>query len=228
MSAKISQLAAGGPVVAGDLMVIARGAGNFKVDATSFVGPQGADGAAGSQGIQGIQGIQGPAGNDGATGSQGIQGVPGNDGADGAQGIQGIQGVPGNNGADGAQGIQGVPGPNLTTTAFGYTTGAGGAVTQATSKATAVTLNKLCGAITMNGAALAAAAEVAFTLTNSTIAARDVVIVNIASVGTAGAYFVCVGAVAAGSCSITLGNCSAGSLSQALVLNFAVIKAVNA
>lgn len=114
-----------------------------------------------------------------------------------------------------------------TTGNIGYATGAGGTVTQATSKTTAVTLNKISGQITMNNAALAAAAEVAFTLTNSTIAATDVVIVNIQSVGTAGAYFVTVGAVAAGSCSITVGNVSAGSLSQALVLNFAVIKSVN-
>lgn len=104
--------------------------------------------------------------------------------------------------------------------------GTGGTVTQATSKSTGVTLNKQYGRITMNGAALAAAAEVAFTLTNSFIAATDIVIVNIQSVGTAGSYFVTVGAVAAGSCSITVGNASAGSLSQAIVLNYAVIKSV--
>ena len=114
------------------------------------------------------------------------------------------------------------------TGSFGYASGQGGTVTQATSKATGVTLNKICGQITMNGAALAAAAEVAFTLTNSFIASTDVIIVNIQSVGTAGAYFVDVGAVANGSCSITLGNTSAGSLSQAVVLNFIIIKSVNA
>jgi hypothetical protein len=113
------------------------------------------------------------------------------------------------------------------TAGIGYATGAGGTVTQATSKSTGVTLNKISGQITMNGAALAAAAEVAFTLTNSTIAATDVVIVNIQSVGTAGAYLVSVGAVANGSCSITVSNASAGSLSQAIVLNFAVIKSVS-
>lgn len=113
------------------------------------------------------------------------------------------------------------------TAGIGYVSTAGGTVTQATSKTTGVTLNKICGQITMNGAALAAAAEVAFTLTNSTIALTDVIIVNVQSVGTAGAYLVTVGAVAAGSCSITVGNASAGSLSQALVLNFVVIKSVN-
>jgi hypothetical protein len=113
------------------------------------------------------------------------------------------------------------------TAGIGYATGAGGTVTQSTSKSTGVTLNKISGQITMNGAALAAAAEVAFTLTNSTIAATDVVIVNVQSVGTAGSYLVSVGAVANGSCSITVSNASAGSLSQAIVLNFAVIKSVS-
>lgn len=107
-----------------------------------------------------------------------------------------------------------------------YVTGDGGAVTQATSKTTGVTLNKLCGQITMNGAALAAAAEVTFTVTNSLVASTDVVVACVQSVGTAGAYLVTVGAVANGSFAITVGNASAGSLSQALVLNYVVIKAV--
>lgn len=114
----------------------------------------------------------------------------------------------------------------LFTNGFGYATGAGGTVTQATSKTTAVTLNKITGRITMNGAALAAGAEAAFTLTNSTISSTDVVIVNVQSVGTAGAYLVSIGAVANGSCSVTVSNASAASLSQAVVLNFAVIKSV--
>ncbi len=114
----------------------------------------------------------------------------------------------------------------LATSTLGYTTGSGGTVTQASNKTTAVTLNKINGEIVMNAAALADDATAAFTLTNSTIAATDVVIVNVASVGTAGAYQVTVGAVAAGSCSISVLNVSGGSLSQAIKLNFAVIKAV--
>lgn len=106
----------------------------------------------------------------------------------------------------------------------GYLAGLGGAVTQATSKSTGVTLNKLTGQVTMNNAALAAGAEVAFTLTNSLIRATDVVVVNVASGGTSASYAVVVTAVAAGSCEITVTNLSAGSLGEALVLNFAVIK----
>jgi hypothetical protein len=108
--------------------------------------------------------------------------------------------------------------------AIGYPVGLGGAVTQATSKSTGVTLDFPSGSITMNAAALADATNVSFTVTNSFIAATDVVIVNHASAGTAGAYSVLANAVAAGSFAITVRNVSGGSLSQAIVLSFAVIK----
>jgi len=108
---------------------------------------------------------------------------------------------------------------------LGYSSG-GGTVTQATSKTTAVTLNAKSGQITMNNAALADNATAAFTLTNSFIGQYDVVIVNVASVGTVGAYQLTVGAVAAGSCSISVLNVSGGSLSQAIRLNFAIIKGI--
>jgi hypothetical protein len=111
----------------------------------------------------------------------------------------------------------------------GYATGAGGAETQLTSKSTTVVLNKICGTITMHNATLAHQTPVAFTLTNSAIEATDVVAVCVKSGGTAGAYLVSAGAVAAGSCSITLFNCqTSGNLSEAVVLQFAVIKAVAA
>lgn len=108
---------------------------------------------------------------------------------------------------------------------FGYATGKGGAVTQLTSKSTGVTLNTICGTITMNGAALAAGAEVSFTMTNSTITLNDLVIVNVGSGAAGGTYSIDVTDVAAGSCRITVSNTSAGSLSEAIVLNFAVIRA---
>lgn len=120
-------------------------------------------------------------------------------------------------------------GSALLTSASGYTTGAGGDVTQDTSKSTGVTLDKPCGQITMHNANLAGATRVSFTLTNSSIAATDVVIVNIASGATADAYSVAVTAVAAGSCRIQIANLTASTtLGEALVLNFAVIKAINA
>jgi hypothetical protein len=112
------------------------------------------------------------------------------------------------------------------TAGVGYGTGAGGTVTQASSKATGVTLNKVSGQITMNAASLAAADEVSFTFTNSTIAATDVVFTAISSGATAGAYNTHVDAIAAGSCRISITNFSAGPLAEAIVLNFVVIKGV--
>jgi hypothetical protein len=112
---------------------------------------------------------------------------------------------------------------------LGYAAGAGGAITQATSKSTGVTLNKVCGKITMNAAALAAAAIVEFTVTNSQVANSDTVNLNLASGATTStAYRYWISAVAAGSFKVCVENRSAGSLSEALVLNFAVIKAVTA
>lgn len=109
---------------------------------------------------------------------------------------------------------------------LGYGTGAGGSVVQATNKSTGVTLNNVTGRVTMNNAALNANTAVGFTLTNSTIAATDTVIVNICSGATADSYRVQVDAVAAGSCRISLHNITAGNLSEAVVLNFNVIKGV--
>jgi hypothetical protein len=116
---------------------------------------------------------------------------------------------------------------NLNTDKAGYITGEGGTVTQATSKATGVTLNKKCGRITMDSASLAAATTVSFTLTNSTIAATDLLVLNHVSGGTAGAYLLNAQA-AAGSASINVRNITAGSLGEAIVIGFAVIKAVTA
>lgn len=110
---------------------------------------------------------------------------------------------------------------------LGYATGAGGTVTQATSKSTGVTLNKITGAVTMNNAALNDATNVTFALTNSTIAATDNVVVNHVSAGTAGAYQVSANNVAGGSCGITVRNVSGGALSEAIVVRFAVLKSVS-
>ena len=75
----------------------------------------------------------------------------------------------------------------------------------------------------LNGAALAADTTVSFTLTNSSITANDVLILNHLSAGTAGSYLLNAQA-AAGSASINVRNITAGSLSEAIVIGFAVIK----
>ena len=99
-----------------------------------------------------------------------------------------------------------------------------GSVTQATSKATGVTLNKTAGVITMDDAQLNAGVEVSFTVTNSEVTASDVVLVNHASAGTAGSYLAQANSIAAGSFAITVTNVSAGNLSEAIVLNFVALK----
>jgi hypothetical protein len=116
------------------------------------------------------------------------------------------------------------------TAGVGYKTGAGGAVTQITSATTGVTLNKVCGSITTFGLTLTAGVDVSFTLTNSTIAATDVVAVSTKSyAGTADGIPVAnVVATAAGSCVINIRNTGAATLDALAVLNFAVIKAVAA
>ena len=100
----------------------------------------------------------------------------------------------------------------------------GGTVTQATNKGTAVTLSTESGQITMNGAALADAAEVSFIVTETKIAATDVVVACHGSAGTAGAYIVSANSIASGSFKITVSNVSGGSLSEAIVINFVALK----
>lgn len=108
---------------------------------------------------------------------------------------------------------------------LGFGTGSGGTVTQLTSKSTGVTLNKTNGQITMHNAALAAATTVSFVLTNSTIAGTDTIVFSSPGGGTVASYNIWA-QVAAGSATINVRNISGGSLSEALVLNFAVLKAV--
>jgi hypothetical protein len=99
----------------------------------------------------------------------------------------------------------------------------GGTVTQATNKSTAVTLNAESGQITMNGAALAAAAEVTFQVNNDKVTATDVVVVNHSSAGTAGSYLVQANSIAAGSFKITVANVGS-TASEAIVLSFVLLK----
>jgi len=110
---------------------------------------------------------------------------------------------------------------------IGFTAGAGGTVTQLTDKTTGVTLNKPSGRITMATTELSRNSGATFTLTNSFIAATDVVILNIVSGATPSTYTATVDAVAAGSCAIHLHNHSTGvDYSEAVVLGFVIIKGV--
>jgi hypothetical protein len=97
-------------------------------------------------------------------------------------------------------------------------------VTQATSKSTGVTCQGTSGVITMNAAGLATVTSVQFTVTDAAVAATDTIAVSIASGATASSYQVAVEAVAAGSFKVNLRNYTGGTLSEAVVLNFKVVK----
>lgn len=106
---------------------------------------------------------------------------------------------------------------------MGYTAGAGGTVTQGGNKSTGVTLNKPSGEITMQNTNLANDATASFTLTNSTISARDLLLINLVGGGTAGAYTFGANCTT-GSAIISVTNRSGGTLGEAIVLRYAVIR----
>ena len=111
--------------------------------------------------------------------------------------------------------------------AVGYVTGQGGTVTQLTSKSTGATLSTMTGQITMHNASLAAGTIVSFVLTNTLINANDLLILNHLSGGTPGSYTLNA-RPAAGSVTIDVRNNTAGALAEAIVIGFAVVKAVTA
>ena len=96
-------------------------------------------------------------------------------------------------------------------------------VTQLTDKSTAVTSNGRSGRITMSNASLSQATNVTFTVNNTYVRANDVVVVNIQTPVTSNAYLITVSRVANGAFDITLRNTTNGALSDALVLNYAII-----
>ena len=113
---------------------------------------------------------------------------------------------------------------------IGYSRG-GGDVTQITDRATGVTVNALSGRITTINTSLAAEASAVFVVTNSEVVIGDVVVVSIRSGAVALNTDVVVSAVAAGSFSLTVvnGNVASGTAETgAIIINFAVIKAVSA
>ena len=101
----------------------------------------------------------------------------------------------------------------------------GGAVAQDTNKGTAVTLAKPTGKITMQNTALAANTTVSFTVNCTGFGrATDVCIVNHHSIGTAGNYVVQAHGHATNSFVISVRNISGGSLSDAIILHYALIQ----
>lgn len=101
------------------------------------------------------------------------------------------------------------------------------AVTQATSITTGVTCSAYSGVITTVSQTVAAGAEAEFTVTNTNVAATDVVVACIKTHTSAGSFIVAVSAVAAGSFKLHLTNLHASAAgNNVLVINFIVLKAV--
>ena len=100
----------------------------------------------------------------------------------------------------------------------------GATETQTGNKTTTVNIDKYTGKITTHDQALGANTEVSFTLTNNVIGADDVVVVGHRSGGNVGDYLIQAHSMGSGSCEISIRNLTSGSLSQALVINFVVIK----
>ena len=117
---------------------------------------------------------------------------------------------------------------------IGYATGAGGLVTQITSRATTVVTVPaacMCGVITTTADSLAAEVSAEFQVTNTAVAVGDVVVASIRSGPNGGNTDVTVSTVAAGSFKLRVSNNNAagGAAETGVILiNFAVIKAVSA
>lgn len=106
----------------------------------------------------------------------------------------------------------------------GYGKGAGAAVVQATSKGTPVTIDTPCGQITTSASTLASGAVATFPVSCAMMRSTDVVVVNVGN----GSYSARAFNNTDGSFYIALKNETGGSLSDAVVINYAIIKANNA
>ena len=109
----------------------------------------------------------------------------------------------------------------------GYGANSGGVITQLTSKSTTVTLARPSGQITMHNQALASGATVSFTLSLGAtfVDAYTTCIVTPTSSTNQVNYNMWVANNGGGSFQVYLRNISAGSLSEAVVFNFAVVRA---
>ena len=106
---------------------------------------------------------------------------------------------------------------------LGYGTGAGGTVTQLTSKSTAVTLNKPCGQIITNNSSLAAGAYVEFFVSNSLVSINDEVLINVTSTGIGWKYDIFANPANSGFyCYLT--NTRGSTSSDVIYINFSINK----
>lgn len=111
---------------------------------------------------------------------------------------------------------------------LGYGTGAGGTVTQLTSKGTAVTLNKPSGLILTSNSSLASGATVEFIVNNSLFLNTDLVVIMGQSYSSRYKIETHNGNDNNGLFNIKITNITAGSYTDIIKISFAIIKGANA
>lgn len=111
-------------------------------------------------------------------------------------------------------------------TGIGYGTGAGSSTTQITGKTTAFTCNTVTGRITFNNSALAGSSTTSSAIWNCSAitSTNNVVVFNHISGGTIGPYTFQASCTSSSSAVIFITNNSTQSLSEAPVLNYAILR----
>jgi len=114
---------------------------------------------------------------------------------------------------------------SIQTGSIGYVSGSGGAVTQLTSKSTAVTINTPSGQITTHNSGLIGGAYATFTVNNTTIDATDVIVLT--GGANASNYRLDVSYRTTDRFDVRITNITGGasSLTEAIVFSFAAFKA---
>lgn len=105
-----------------------------------------------------------------------------------------------------------------------YGTGAGGVVTQITSKSTPVTLNSASGVVTLHNESMPAGDTKSFVLNNSLISDNDVLAMNIIGGASYGSYSLTISDVISGGVVVSIKNISTGALAEAVQFSFALVK----
>lgn len=125
--------------------------------------------------------------------------------------------------------IVGVPGTqaDLSTsplTGVGYAAGAGSSVVQGVAKTSAITLNNVTGLITFANSALAAYVTSSCTWTNSAIGANDVLTYSVVSGAADPGRYIVNWSPRAGSATLWISNPSSAALTEAPVIQYAIVK----
>jgi hypothetical protein len=109
---------------------------------------------------------------------------------------------------------------------IGYTTGAGGTVTQVGTKSDPVTLHKPTGRITTAASSISANSSVDFVLFSDSITAGDIVLLNfIEPIASFGSYLLMARTTSNGAARILIRNLTGSPLAEVLQISYVIIKA---